>query len=139
MDGPDWEVFAPLAQLGLARAYAMQGNREDSRKAYDAFFNTWKDADPDIPILRQAKRNPVDEVILTKYSYHAPFETEPLRPVVAVQHTTSLPQSSSKPALRNQSHGRYLQHACPRNLGISKWQKNQERRYFGCPEFSRVR
>ncbi len=51
----DWGVFAPLAQLGLARAYAMQGNREDSRKAYDDFFATWKDADPDIPILRQAK------------------------------------------------------------------------------------
>jgi len=52
---PEWELFAPLAQLGLARAYAMQGDREDSRKAYDAFFTTWKDADPDIPILRQAK------------------------------------------------------------------------------------
>jgi DNA-binding winged helix-turn-helix (wHTH) protein/tetratricopeptide (TPR) repeat protein len=51
----DSEVFAPLAQLGLARAYAMQGDRENSRKAYDDFFTTWKDADPAIPILRQAK------------------------------------------------------------------------------------
>lgn len=51
----NWEMSAPLAQLGLARAYAMQGDREKSRKAYDAFFTTWKDADPDIPILRQAK------------------------------------------------------------------------------------
>jgi DNA-binding winged helix-turn-helix (wHTH) protein/tetratricopeptide (TPR) repeat protein len=51
----DSEVFAPLAQLGLARAYAMQEDRENSRKAYDDFFTTWKDADPDIPILRQAK------------------------------------------------------------------------------------
>jgi len=51
----DWEVFAPFAQLGLARAYAMQGDRENSRKAYDEFFITWKEADPDIPILRQAK------------------------------------------------------------------------------------
>jgi eukaryotic-like serine/threonine-protein kinase len=50
-----WAVYAPLAQLGLARAYAMQGNREKSRKAYDDFFTTWKDADSDIPILRQAK------------------------------------------------------------------------------------
>src|SRR5229473_4025810 len=50
-----WGVFAPLAQLGLARAYAIQGDRENSRKAYDDFFTTWKDADPDIPILRQAK------------------------------------------------------------------------------------
>jgi tetratricopeptide (TPR) repeat protein len=51
----EWEVFAPLAQLGRARAYDMQGDRENSRKAYDVFFNTWKNADPDIPILRQAK------------------------------------------------------------------------------------
>ena len=51
----DSEVFAPLAQLGLARAYAMQGDSENSRKAYDDFLTTWKDADPDIPILRQAK------------------------------------------------------------------------------------
>jgi DNA-binding winged helix-turn-helix (wHTH) protein/tetratricopeptide (TPR) repeat protein len=52
---PDSELFAPLAQLGLARAYAMQGDRENSRKAYDDFFTTWKDADPDTPILHQAK------------------------------------------------------------------------------------
>jgi hypothetical protein len=51
---PEWGIFAPLAQLGLARAYALQGNLENSRKAYDDFFTTWKEADPDIPILRQA-------------------------------------------------------------------------------------
>lgn len=50
-----WHIYAPLAQLGLARAYAGQGDRENSRKAYDDFFTTWKDADPDIPILLQAK------------------------------------------------------------------------------------
>jgi predicted Zn-dependent protease len=50
-----WQVYAPLAQLGLARAYALQGGRDESRKAYDEFFSTWKDADPNIPILRQAK------------------------------------------------------------------------------------
>jgi len=50
-----WHVYAPLAQLGLARAYAVQRDLEKSRKAYDDFFTTWKDADPDIPILRQAK------------------------------------------------------------------------------------
>ncbi len=51
----EWEIFAPLSQLGRARAYAMQGDSEKSRKAYDVFFTTWKDANPDIPILRQAK------------------------------------------------------------------------------------
>ena len=50
-----WQVYAPLAQLGVARANAMGGDRENSRKAYDDFFTTWKDADPNIPILRQAK------------------------------------------------------------------------------------
>jgi DNA-binding winged helix-turn-helix (wHTH) protein/tetratricopeptide (TPR) repeat protein len=50
-----WQVYAPLAQLNLARAYSAQGDREKSRKAYDDFFATWKDADPDIPVLRQAK------------------------------------------------------------------------------------
>jgi eukaryotic-like serine/threonine-protein kinase len=50
-----WQVYAPLAQLGLAQAYAAEGDREKSRKAYAEFFTTWKNADPDIPILRQAK------------------------------------------------------------------------------------
>jgi DNA-binding winged helix-turn-helix (wHTH) protein/tetratricopeptide (TPR) repeat protein len=49
-----WPVYAPLARLGLARAYGMQGDHERTRKAYDEFFTTWKNADPDIPILRQA-------------------------------------------------------------------------------------
>jgi len=52
---PDWEPFEPLSQLGVAQAYAKQGDFEKSRKAYDDFFATWKDADPGIPILRQAK------------------------------------------------------------------------------------
>ena len=52
---PDWELFEPLSQLGLAQAYAKQGDFENSRKAYDDFFATWKDADPNIPILKQAK------------------------------------------------------------------------------------
>jgi eukaryotic-like serine/threonine-protein kinase len=50
-----WGVFAPLAQLGLARAYSMQGDTEISRKAYNDFLTIWKDADSDIPILLQAK------------------------------------------------------------------------------------
>jgi eukaryotic-like serine/threonine-protein kinase len=50
-----WQIYAPLAQLGLARAYSAQADREKSRRAYDDFFATWKDADPDIPVLRQAR------------------------------------------------------------------------------------
>ena len=52
---PDWEQFEPLSQLGLAQAYAKQGDSEKSHRAYDDFFATWKDADPGIPILREAK------------------------------------------------------------------------------------
>jgi eukaryotic-like serine/threonine-protein kinase len=50
-----WQVYAPLAQLGLGRAYAIEGDREKGRKAYDEFFATWRDADSNIPILKQAK------------------------------------------------------------------------------------
>jgi tetratricopeptide (TPR) repeat protein len=50
-----WQVYAPLAHLGLARSYAGLGEREKSRKAYEDFFATWKDADPDIPIFIAAK------------------------------------------------------------------------------------
>jgi eukaryotic-like serine/threonine-protein kinase len=44
-----------LARVGLARADAMQGDTEKARAAYQEFFGLWKDADPDIPILKQAK------------------------------------------------------------------------------------
>jgi serine/threonine protein kinase len=44
-----------LAHLGLARAYALQGDTAKARAAYQDFLALWKDADPDIPILKQAK------------------------------------------------------------------------------------
>jgi DNA-binding winged helix-turn-helix (wHTH) protein/tetratricopeptide (TPR) repeat protein len=43
-----------LAHLGLARAYALAGRPQDSSKQYDLFFNLWKDADKNLPILLQA-------------------------------------------------------------------------------------
>ena len=49
------EPIGALAHLGLARAYALQGGTGEARAAYQDFFTLWKDADPDIPILRQAK------------------------------------------------------------------------------------
>jgi serine/threonine protein kinase/tetratricopeptide (TPR) repeat protein len=45
----------PLAHLGLARAYALQGDSARARDAYNDFLTLWKDADPDIPILKRAK------------------------------------------------------------------------------------
>lgn len=44
-----------LAQVYLARAYAMQGEKDKARAAYQDFFTLWKDADPGIPLLEQAK------------------------------------------------------------------------------------
>ena len=44
-----------LARLGLARAYAMQGDTAKAKTAYQDFLALWKDADSDIPILKQAK------------------------------------------------------------------------------------
>jgi tetratricopeptide (TPR) repeat protein len=44
-----------LAHLGLARAYALQGDTSKAKSAYQDFLTLWKDADPDIPILIDAK------------------------------------------------------------------------------------
>jgi len=92
-----WQVYAPLAQLGLARASAMQGDHEKTRKAYDDFFTTWKDADPNIPILRQAK---------AEYKKL----TQPHLPPLQCQRKTSspfskvlVPDESLAPTMRNQS------------------------------------
>ncbi|HEV2491023.1 MAG TPA: protein kinase [Candidatus Acidoferrales bacterium] len=59
------EPIAALAHLGLARAYALEAQssegaaadaaRAKARAAYQDFLTLWKDADPDIPVLRQAK------------------------------------------------------------------------------------
>jgi hypothetical protein len=44
-----------LAHLGLARAYSLRGDTAKARAAYQDFLMLWKDADLDIPILKQAK------------------------------------------------------------------------------------
>jgi tetratricopeptide (TPR) repeat protein len=49
------EPNAALAHLGLARAYALSGDAAKARVAYQDFFGLWKDADPDVPVLKQAK------------------------------------------------------------------------------------
>ena len=44
-----------LAHLGVARAYALQGDTAKSRASYQDFLTLWKDADPDLPMLKQAR------------------------------------------------------------------------------------
>ena len=45
----------PWGALARARAYTMQGDTTKAKAAYQDFLTLWKDADPDIPILKQAK------------------------------------------------------------------------------------
>jgi eukaryotic-like serine/threonine-protein kinase len=49
------EPIGALARLGLARACALEGDTAKAKAAYQDFIRLWKDADPDIPILKQAK------------------------------------------------------------------------------------
>jgi tetratricopeptide (TPR) repeat protein/predicted Ser/Thr protein kinase len=51
---PDSALY-PLAQLGLARALASTGDRGGARQAYEAFFTFWKDADPALAPLKEAR------------------------------------------------------------------------------------
>ncbi len=44
-----------LARLGLARAYVLEGQKDKARKAYQDFLALWKDADPGLPVLQQAR------------------------------------------------------------------------------------
>jgi ATP/maltotriose-dependent transcriptional regulator MalT len=46
---------AAVARLGLARAYALEGDDAKARVAYQNLFAQWKDADPDLPLLVAAK------------------------------------------------------------------------------------
>ncbi|HZQ68303.1 MAG TPA: protein kinase [Terriglobales bacterium] len=50
-----FDMTGSMAHLGLARAYALQADNVHSRLAYQDFFALWKDADPEVPILKTAK------------------------------------------------------------------------------------
>jgi serine/threonine protein kinase/tetratricopeptide (TPR) repeat protein len=57
--GGNLQTTAPFyaqAQLGLARAYAMGGDKAGAKKAYEAFFTTWKNADADLAMLQAARK-----------------------------------------------------------------------------------
>jgi DNA-binding winged helix-turn-helix (wHTH) protein/predicted Zn-dependent protease len=49
------DPIGALAHLQLARAYALTGDKQKARAAYDDFLNLWKDADPGIPVLEEAR------------------------------------------------------------------------------------
>jgi len=52
---PNWGQYYSLSYLGMGRGYALAGDTEKAKKAFQEFFALWKDADPDLPILLQAK------------------------------------------------------------------------------------
>jgi eukaryotic-like serine/threonine-protein kinase len=49
------QPIGPLAHLGLGRAYLLQGNTAQARTSYEEFLTLWKDANSDIPILKEAR------------------------------------------------------------------------------------
>jgi tetratricopeptide (TPR) repeat protein len=49
------DPIGPLAHLQLGRAYALSGDKTKAKSAYQDFLTLWKDADPDIPILKKAQ------------------------------------------------------------------------------------
>ena len=49
------DPIGALAHLQLGRAYVLSGDTTNAIAAYQDFLTLWKDADPDIPILKQAK------------------------------------------------------------------------------------
>jgi hypothetical protein len=51
---PNWGQYYALSCLGMARGFALAGDTAKARKAFQDFFALWKDADPDLPVLKQA-------------------------------------------------------------------------------------
>ena len=49
------EPIGALAHWQLGRAYVLQGDSAKAKSEYSVFLGLWKDADPDIPVLKQAK------------------------------------------------------------------------------------
>ena len=52
---PNWGQYYALAHLGMARGYVLAGQRTQARDAYEKLFALWKAADPDLPVLKQAR------------------------------------------------------------------------------------
>jgi eukaryotic-like serine/threonine-protein kinase len=52
---PNWGQYYSLSYLGLARGFALAGDTANATKAYQEFFELWKEADSDLPVLKQAE------------------------------------------------------------------------------------
>jgi hypothetical protein len=49
------DPIGALAHLQLGRAFVLAGDKAEAKAAYDDFFTLWREADPDVPILKQAR------------------------------------------------------------------------------------
>jgi len=58
LKGQAYNASSPyaLSMLGLGRAYAMAGDKVNAKKAYDVFFTEWKNADSNLPVVAEAKK-----------------------------------------------------------------------------------
>lgn len=54
---PNWGLHHSISYLGLARGAALAGDAANAHKAYEGFFALWKDADQDLPILIEARKD----------------------------------------------------------------------------------
>ena len=54
---PNWGLYYSTAYLGLARGSALAGDTANARRAFQDFFALWKDADQDLPILIEARKD----------------------------------------------------------------------------------
>jgi DNA-binding winged helix-turn-helix (wHTH) protein/tetratricopeptide (TPR) repeat protein len=52
---PNWGQFYSLSYLGMARGFALAGDTAKATRAYQDFFELWKDADSEVPVLKEAK------------------------------------------------------------------------------------
>jgi eukaryotic-like serine/threonine-protein kinase len=52
---PNWGLYYSISYLGLARSSVLAGDTAKAKVAYQDFLTLWKDADPDVPVLQQAK------------------------------------------------------------------------------------
>ena len=52
---PWWGEYYAVSRLGMARGFVLAGDTANAKKAFQDFFDLWRNADPDIPILQQAR------------------------------------------------------------------------------------
>ena len=52
---PNWGQYYSLSYLGMARGFVLAGDSAKAKRAFQYFFELWKDAEPDLPVLKRAK------------------------------------------------------------------------------------